>query len=397
MLGGRRCYLEGMRRWLSVAVLGTLFVACDDDQAAPGGGAVDAGGSTGLDGGGLVPPAAKDASSPDAGVIVDASDAAPSDASTEDADATPDAKANAPPIASVTVSPLARVDVGGTLTVSCAASDPDGDVLTYAMTASAGTLTATNLASTTFTAPLVVNTDIEIGCTVTDGHGGTVTASAHVAARLPTSGLLGYWEFLGDVSDSSHFVRNGSAEGAPTYDVDRFGIPGRAIRFATNADRVVVPHDDALNGVSALTVAAWIQPDPASSSRPVVSKNSNSGTNAGAYHLDVLPDSLPVATAGKLGYSQTVGAGVFSVLAGPAKLSTVSFTHVVMVRDAGVVRFYQGGVMTSSATVAAPAATTSPFLIGAGMGSSFRGRIDEVRVYGRVLADFEIAALASDK
>ncbi|MFW6126378.1 MAG: DNRLRE domain-containing protein [Chloroflexota bacterium] len=90
---------------------------------------------------------------------------------------------NAPQISSVTCSP-ASVGKGGSTTVACEASDPDGDPLTYDWTATKGTFSGTG-ATVTWMAP---NEDgaYTIRVTVSDGKGGTAeeTCGISVAASL---------------------------------------------------------------------------------------------------------------------------------------------------------------------------------------------------------------------
>jgi len=84
---------------------------------------------------------------------------------------------NPPVIASLTPSPAA-VTPGGSSTITCAASDPDGDTLTYAWTATGGTISGTG-STVTWVAPSVAGT-YNISVTVDDGNGGTDTHDAAV-------------------------------------------------------------------------------------------------------------------------------------------------------------------------------------------------------------------------
>ncbi|MFH1542328.1 MAG: YCF48-related protein [bacterium] len=74
---------------------------------------------------------------------------------------------NAPVIMALTASP-SSVQPEGTVTLSCDAHDADGDVITYAWSASAGTLSSTSASLVTWTAPAAEAT-YQITVTISDG------------------------------------------------------------------------------------------------------------------------------------------------------------------------------------------------------------------------------------
>ncbi len=79
-----------------------------------------------------------------------------------------------PIISSVSGEPV-NVAPGGTATITCVASDPDGDRLSYTWSTTGGSLSGTGK-SVTFTAPDAAGTYL-IGVTVADGKGGTADKS----------------------------------------------------------------------------------------------------------------------------------------------------------------------------------------------------------------------------
>jgi outer membrane protein OmpA-like peptidoglycan-associated protein len=76
------------------------------------------------------------------------------------------------------------VEIGRTATVTADAQDPDGDPLTYAWTAAAGTLSSATSRQSPWTAP---NTPgpVRITVTVTDGKGGTATDTFTIQVTAP--------------------------------------------------------------------------------------------------------------------------------------------------------------------------------------------------------------------
>lgn len=89
---------------------------------------------------------------------------------------------NTPPqISSLTATPD-NIGVGGSSTVVCVATDPDGDTLTYDWTATKGTFTGSG-DTVTWMAPNEEGT-YTIRVTVSDGKGGTVEESVSVAVGV---------------------------------------------------------------------------------------------------------------------------------------------------------------------------------------------------------------------
>jgi hypothetical protein len=72
--------------------------------------------------------------------------------------------------------------------VTCTASDPDGDELSYEWTASGGNITGTG-AVVNWTAPEAVDI-YDITVVVTDGHGEKATRSMHLSVALGTPPII---------------------------------------------------------------------------------------------------------------------------------------------------------------------------------------------------------------
>ena len=87
--------------------------------------------------------------------------------------APPAAPANRPPTVRASCNPC-TVEVGKTSTVSAVGQDPDGDALTYAWSAPAGSLTNSRGQQTPWTAPMVEG-PVPVTVTVNDGKGGTAS------------------------------------------------------------------------------------------------------------------------------------------------------------------------------------------------------------------------------
>jgi outer membrane protein OmpA-like peptidoglycan-associated protein len=99
------------------------------------------------------------------------------------APAPPPAPANRPPTVTAQCDPC-TVQIGQTSTVTATGMDPDGDKLTYTWKAAQGTLATPNEQKTVWTAPQTEGT-YPITVTVSDGRGGTATATVNIQVVRP--------------------------------------------------------------------------------------------------------------------------------------------------------------------------------------------------------------------
>ncbi len=108
-----------------------------------------------------------------------------------------------PTISSVTVTP-GSVAANGNVTVAITASDPDGDALTYAYTATGGAIQGSG-ANATWTAPGQAGS-YSVTVTVTDGKGGTASSNGSLTVTAPVTQITGTAKFpagtSGDLSNA---------------------------------------------------------------------------------------------------------------------------------------------------------------------------------------------------
>lgn len=120
-----------------------------------------------------------------------------------------------PLISGVTASRTA-VDPSGAVALTVSASDPDGDPLSYAWSATGGTFSNASSATPTWTAPAAPGS-LDISVTVSDGRGGQNSLSMTVAVYSGASGgagasvSLNTWPVVGQVSASPGQVEAGQS------------------------------------------------------------------------------------------------------------------------------------------------------------------------------------------
>jgi outer membrane protein OmpA-like peptidoglycan-associated protein len=86
--------------------------------------------------------------------------------------------------------PPCTTEPGSALGLRARASDPDGDTLTYRWTAPVGTFSTPNAATTNWTAPADFEGTVPLTVTVTDGRGGSASATVNVQVVRPRAPIV---------------------------------------------------------------------------------------------------------------------------------------------------------------------------------------------------------------
>jgi hypothetical protein len=204
-------------------------------------------------------------------------------------------------------------------------------------------------------------------------------------------GLRAYYPFDGNADDESANGNHGTVHGAVLVP-DRHGLPDSAYSFDGVDDYIEVADSRGLSPQDAITITAWVYLRSFSTSwPPVVKKNGSGGSEYTGYSLDCTISGPHVV--------------FYTCLDGPepvAQSGGVSFplgrwNFVVAIYDGTTCRVYLNGDLGSSQPyTGAMVAATNAFFIGHDPYNTdryFDGMIDDVRVFDRALAPFEIDRL----
>lgn len=206
-------------------------------------------------------------------------------------------------------------------------------------------------------------------------------------------GLVGHWPLDGDGQDVGPHGDHGTVSGAEPM-ADRFGVAGKAMRFAEDGDRIEVAATEHPTGEVTATYALWVRPDRGWSFV-------NQGYLNFGEVLEVNKRSGLVRLAGR-GCTEYVGEGND---ANPtaACVPEGHWSHIAIVKSGIDVRFFVDGRMVATqSTVAGQDLQSTALVMGLskvgtdGPVEQFHGGLDDVRVWGRALSDTEVATLASD-
>ncbi|MBN8471096.1 DUF1593 domain-containing protein [Corallococcus exiguus] len=321
------------------------------------------------------------------------------------------ANANHAPVATVdgdaTSSILQRsVTSGSTVALSATgSSDPDGDTLSYqwfqyveaGTYAQAVTLTGANTRDVQFTAPTVSTAStVHLVLAVKDNGSPALTRYRRVVVTVqPSSGgntsLRGYWRLDegqgGTTSDGSSYGQSGTLLNGPVWAA---GHAGSAVEFDGVDDRIDLANPTHLRLTGAMTLSAWVFIDTVSGNGRIVNKQGPSGSRGW---------SLNVEAGGYASFQVASSSTQLVIVDGASTLPTGQWVHLAGTYQPGVaLRLYVNGVQDGALTTGVPAAQYNPGVNAAignrpGGGTPFNGRIDEVRVYDRVLSAAELQQL----
>jgi hypothetical protein len=194
-------------------------------------------------------------------------------------------------------------------------------------------------------------------------------------------------ETSGTVADDAMDAHDGSYSGTPSLGAAGLIANGTAVQFDGTDDFISVPDHADLDITTNLTLEAWVYADGYDVAFPrILAKGASSGNG---YQLLVDRD---IAGGPKLAV-QLEGLTPASFTS-TGQLPVTTVTHVVVTYDGSNVRLYLNGSLDSTTPASGSIATnaTALFIGQRGDGTArWRGRIDEVAVYGVVLSGPQVA------
>jgi len=215
-------------------------------------------------------------------------------------------------------------------------------------------------------------------------------------AYLSTN-LVAWWKLDegsgSTVIDSSVYTNAGSTVNSPYW---TNAVP--SLSFANpyslclngNTQGCVIADSTSLKPTSAITVAAWINPNNVTANKIIV--DHQSGAPYYGYIMLMLTNKFLVNAAYNVN-----GKDVVSV----SSIATNTWTHVLFTYDSADIRIYINGVLdkTTVATGAVSYTVTQSLTLGkravSGISSPFNGLLDDVRIYNRALTSNEVSYISS--
>lgn len=305
---------------------------------------------------------------------------------------------NGPPEVSSLRTSLDTTEARLAPTLSCLGSDPDGDELTYSWTYSGGDMAGftEDNSAILWIAP-EIHGSYDIACAVDDGRGGQASRSVMVTVA-PARGLVAHYPFHGSALDASGNAHDGVVSG-PSMIEDRFGLVASAFSFDGVDDYIDLGTDSEFKFSGSFSISAWVRLDDLdypTGSGWIFANTDGSLEPFHAYVVRVSGSGLALNLRNTEKLNQIVSLG-------PGELRIGEWQHVVAVYDHAT-RIWSGYFDASqfgTIEFVGQLVEVEQFrsIVGGsyshvgGHHGTFRGDVDDLRIYARALSLAEIEAL----
>lgn len=198
-------------------------------------------------------------------------------------------------------------------------------------------------------------------------------------------GLVAYYPFTGNAGDSSANTNHGTVTLA-TLTTDRFNNINKAYYFNGTNSKIVVNSFDKITGNNPFSVSFWVSPDNASQGWMVCFGKSSNGSafECGNWHYGT---SILDASIWKYDY-----------LSHPkTNLDVNIFQNITITYDGQVMKVYKNSIQTTTHQINYVITNILPGILTFGkqidFEQYFKGKLDDIRIYNRVLTMPEISYL----
>lgn len=208
-------------------------------------------------------------------------------------------------------------------------------------------------------------------------------STTHLSAGGVTDGMVAYWQFEGNTTDSSGLGHTGSLYGSQNY-VESMAELGYSLYFDGNRDYMTVADDSYLHFTDTFTISAWINPTTVSvGDQAIVAKLTVGNAQYHDYVVGLYHDDFRAI----INYNNT------SVI--PGDIIAGEWQHVAYTYENSIVKIYYNGVYIGEwdSGYSSISADSRPIYIGGREGSSdkdYEGYMDEIKMFNRALSDAEI-------
>ncbi|MDZ7260893.1 MAG: T9SS type A sorting domain-containing protein [candidate division KSB1 bacterium] len=278
-----------------------------------------------------------------------------------------------------------KIDLGATSLITCIASDPDGDTLSYTWTAKYGTLSSWD-STVTWTAPMNQGY-YYLACFVSDGRGGSAVDSIGIVVQdfsdVQTGIPIAYYPFNGNANDESGFHHHGTVYGATLVE-DRWGNANCAYYFDGVNDFIRVPNHPRLNFQDEISISFWMKIEEFYNREQYPLSH---GSWENRWKLSLIPEK-------RIRWTVKTDRGIKDLDSG-TQLVTDTYYHITALYNGSDFEIYLNGILDSHSSWSGLILKTSIDLtlgqvLPYNPNYNFKGVLDEVRIYDYALSLQEI-------
>ena len=230
------------------------------------------------------------------------------------------------------------------------------------------------------------------------------TGSAQLPSYVPANGLVSWWQFSGNAADGSANAHDGTVYGAVLCP-DRFGADSSAYYFAGNNQQIRCGNDTLLTNHTSFSVSLWFNVENRISGWQQNVMIANIGTYNASGGFEIFTNNPPNADITGM-FRNTTFADQVLQTASLVSIDTAQWHHAIY-----TIEYFPGIDSTKSSIYLDNSlikeqyyfhsitwSGLTPIVIGTNIDSvgyqrSFKGKIDDIGIWNRVLSQQEIADL----
>jgi hypothetical protein len=283
-----------------------------------------------------------------------------------------------------------KIDLESETTITCVATDEDGDKLDYIWGIDAGEMIVSD-SIITWTAP---NTEgnYEIHCQVVDSSGATVVDSITIFVRDLTNqedDPILYFPFDGNANDLSGYNNHGTVSGA-TLTEDRFGNLNSAYLFDGVNDYIIVGNNSILNFQNTISISFWMRIDEFFDTETFPISH---GSYQNRWKLSIIPERYLRWTVKSTTATKDLDSST--------KLEKDRYYHVATIYDGADFEIYINGELDAHTSFSGKILQTDIDLTIGQMlplnnSYNFKGVLDDIRIYDYALSPQQIMNLYNE-
>ena len=270
----------------------------------------------------------------------------------------------------------------------CITNNPDTSNLIIITVNQPDTLEVTITASAN---PVCAGDTVCFTATIENG-GNNPTYQWNVNGSL-SEGLLAWYPFNGNANDETGNGHDGTVTGASTT-TDRFGNPDKACLFNGTSDKIDAAFPDLPLGDQSRTISLWAKGADNIPTQDMVGYGSDNPFHS-QFYINYWENNCPAPT-----FTNGIGIDVHLKFFGTNIHFTDQWKHIVVSYDQNSkkIRVYINGSKIVEDTVTLNTtldSNDSTLHIGSedGLFRYFDGKIDDIRIYNRMLSDIEVTSL----
>jgi hypothetical protein len=278
--------------------------------------------------------------------------------------------------------------VNGAIQLTCVATDPNGDPLSYTWSVTGGSISGSGN-TVTWNAPASEGI-FKVSVTVADNGGLNAQASTNLLVKNfnPTTGtLIAYYPFSGNANDLSGNQLNGLLSGGALIGSDFWNHTNSACQLDGLNDNVTVANSPILNVTDAITISCWFRQGNTPDHETFLISH---GSWQNRWKISFTPDHKIRWTVNSLISTGDLDSEV--------PIAKDSIYHLSVTFDGALMALYLNGKLHSYKPLAGKIRTTTiPLLIGQILPGTtdynFKGTIDEVKIFDYALTPDAARAL----